>query len=61
MTFYYGRDTKGEWRWRLRAGNNETVADSGEGYKTEKGCTDAIDRVKNSASTADVVKKDPLT
>ena len=26
------QDEKGEYRWRARAGNNKTVADSGEGY-----------------------------
>jgi len=25
-------DVAGEWRWRARAGNNEIVADSAEGY-----------------------------
>jgi uncharacterized protein YegP (UPF0339 family) len=28
------KDEAGEWRWRLRAGNGETVADSAEGYAT---------------------------
>jgi hypothetical protein len=27
------RDTKREWRWRLRAANGRIVADSGEGYR----------------------------
>lgn len=27
------RDSAGEWRWTAKAGNGETVADSGEGYK----------------------------
>jgi uncharacterized protein YegP (UPF0339 family) len=26
------QDTKGEWRWRLKAANGKIVADSGEGY-----------------------------
>jgi uncharacterized protein YegP (UPF0339 family) len=26
------KDAVGEYRWRARAGNNEMVADSGEGY-----------------------------
>jgi uncharacterized protein YegP (UPF0339 family) len=26
------RDAQGKWRWRRRAGNNEVVATSGEGY-----------------------------
>lgn len=33
--FVLYKDAKGEWRWRLRAaGNNKTIADSGEGYTT---------------------------
>lgn len=27
------QDAAGEWRWRAQDGNNELVADSGEGYK----------------------------
>lgn len=27
------KDKAGEWRWRKKAGNNEIVASSGEGYK----------------------------
>jgi len=26
------RDDAGEWRWRIKARNGQTVADSGEGY-----------------------------
>ena len=35
VTFY--RDSKGEYRWRLRARNGRIVADCGEGYKTRRG------------------------
>ena len=28
----YFQDTKGEWRWTLRAPNGEPIADSAEGY-----------------------------
>jgi uncharacterized protein YegP (UPF0339 family) len=31
LTLYV--DAAGEWRWNLRAGNHELIADSGEGYK----------------------------
>lgn len=30
-----------EWRWRLRAGNNEIVA-SGEGYQNRADCVRAV-------------------
>jgi uncharacterized protein YegP (UPF0339 family) len=39
------RDKAGEYRWRLRAGNNETIADSGESYLDKSGLRRAIDRV----------------
>jgi len=55
MTYYY-KDTKGEWRWRLKASNGRIIADSGEGYKNEQDCLDDINRVKGSADAP--VKKD---
>jgi uncharacterized protein YegP (UPF0339 family) len=48
MTYEYYKDKKGEWRWRLVAANGRILADSGEGYKSEKECKDDINRVKNS-------------
>lgn len=29
------QDTRGEWRWRVVAGNNKIIADSGEGYDSK--------------------------
>lgn len=55
MTYHYYKDSKGEWRWRLKAANGRIIADSGEGYKSEKECLDGIDLVKVS-SAAPVVK-----
>jgi uncharacterized protein YegP (UPF0339 family) len=51
MTYYYYKDTKGEWRWRLKAQNGRIVADSGEGYKNLQDCLDEIDRVKDSKNS----------
>ena len=56
MTYHYYKDTKGEWRWRLKAPNGRIIADSGEGYKNEQECLDDIKRVKGSADAP--VKKD---
>lgn len=36
--FVIYKDAKGEWRWKLRASNGRTVADSGEGYKNRTHC-----------------------
>jgi uncharacterized protein YegP (UPF0339 family) len=56
MTYYYYKDAKGEWRWRLKASNGRILADSGEGYKSESECLEDITRVKGSAG-AQVVKE----
>ena len=32
------RDMRGEYRWRLKAPNGRTLADSGEGYKRKRDC-----------------------
>ena len=56
MTYYYYKDSKDEWRWRLKAANGRILADSGEGYSSEQECLDDIKRVKASADTP--VKKE---
>ncbi|MCH8343700.1 MAG: DUF1508 domain-containing protein [Planctomycetes bacterium] len=48
MKFNIYKDKVGEWRWRLRAANNEIIA-AGEGYKNKVDCLHAIDLVKSSA------------
>ncbi len=48
MTYYYFKDSKGEWRWHLKAANGRIIADSGEGYKSEQECLADINRVKPS-------------
>jgi uncharacterized protein YegP (UPF0339 family) len=40
------RDRKNEYRWRLRAGNGRTIADSGEGYQNRVDCEHGIDLVR---------------
>jgi uncharacterized protein YegP (UPF0339 family) len=32
MKLHVYKDAAGEWRWRVQANNNRTVADSSEGY-----------------------------
>lgn len=36
--FHYKQDTKLEWRWNLKDGNNKVVADSAEGYQNKTDC-----------------------
>ena len=54
MKFQLFKDSAGEWRWRLRAANNEIVATSGEGYINKTDCVHAIELVKSAASTAPI-------
>jgi len=49
------RDNAGETRWRLVAGNGETVADSGEGYASKSNAEDAVERVRSYAPEADAL------
>ena len=46
--FQVYKDSAGEWRWRLVAGNDQVIADSGEGYRDKKDCLHAIELVKDS-------------
>ena len=48
------RDKAGEFRWRLRADNNEPIADSGEGYKAKSDCEHGVELVKKLAPGAEV-------
>jgi uncharacterized protein YegP (UPF0339 family) len=47
------KDKKGEFRWRLRAGNNQVIA-TGEGYTTKAACKNGIESVKKNAPKAKV-------
>lgn len=52
MTYEYYQDSRREWRWRLRADNNKTIADSAESYQNKNDCLAAIDLVKSSKSAS---------
>jgi uncharacterized protein YegP (UPF0339 family) len=47
------KDRKGEFRWRLRADNNQVIA-SGEGYSSKAGCKNGIESVKKNTRKAKV-------
>ncbi|MGA9575147.1 MAG: YegP family protein [Lysobacterales bacterium] len=50
------KDKAGEFRFRLKAGNGNTILSS-EGYKSKSGCTNGIESVrKNSADPDRFVK-----
>ena len=39
------KDKSNEWRWRFRGSNNETMADSSEGYKNREDMFSAMEQV----------------
>ncbi len=55
MEFEVYEDNAGEFRWRLRGGNNQIMADSGEGYESRGGAANAVDRVRDYLPEADLL------
>jgi len=51
VTYYYYKDKKAEWRWKVKAANGRVIAESAEGYKTERECLEDIERVKHSSDS----------
>jgi len=51
------QDGKGEYRWRLKADNHETIADSAEGYSSKDSCEHGLELVKKLAAGAEVEDK----
>ncbi len=50
-------DKKGEFRFRLKAGNGEVIA-VGEGYTTKAACLNGIESIKKNAPDAEIVEVD---
>lgn len=48
------KDSRGEFRFRLKAGNGEIVA-TGEGYATKSGAIGGTEAVQRAAAGAEVV------
>ena len=46
------KDKRGEFRFRLKAGNGQNILAS-EGYKAKSGCTNGIESVKKNAPNDD--------
>jgi uncharacterized protein YegP (UPF0339 family) len=49
MFFRIYQDSVGQWRWRLVAGNNRVIADSGESYWNKSDCLAGIQLVKGAS------------
>lgn len=54
LKFEIYKDTRGGFRWRLKAGNGRVIGTSGEGYKAKADCRSAIETIKRGASTASI-------
>ncbi len=52
--FQIYKDAKGEYRWRLRASNGETIADGNEGYRSKDAATHAINLLREQLLEARV-------
>lgn len=48
-------DGRGEYRWRLKHTNGQTIASGGEGYSSKRSALAGIESVKKNAPDADVV------
>jgi len=57
-TFEVYTDKAGEYRWRLRSGNHQIIATSGEGYTSKAGVENGIAAVKRDAPDAEIVYTD---
>ncbi len=53
--FEWYKDTKGKFRFRLKAANGEIIAIS-EAYASKDGCANGIEAVKKAAPKAKVVE-----
>ena len=54
LTFEIFKDTKGEFRWRLKAANNAVIGTGGQGYKAKADCEHGIELIKEGAAKAKV-------
>jgi uncharacterized protein len=50
--FHIYKDGQAQYRWRLKSGNGEIIATSGEGYTTKANCENGIAAVKRDAPGA---------
>jgi uncharacterized protein YegP (UPF0339 family) len=56
MKFEIYADSSGQYRWRLRAGNGQIVATSGESFASKSNAREAAENVKARAGAAEVVE-----
>jgi uncharacterized protein YegP (UPF0339 family) len=49
------KDKKGHFRWKLLSRNGESVAEGGEGYSEKRGAMTAVKKLKEWASTTEIM------
>ena len=54
LKFQMYRDSKGGYRWKLKAANGKVIATGGEAYTTKAACQSGIDLVMKGAATATI-------
>jgi uncharacterized protein YegP (UPF0339 family) len=54
LKFEVYKDSRGGFRWRLKAGNGKVLATSGEGYKAKADCRNGIELIKRGAAAAPI-------
>ncbi len=57
MKFVIYKDSGGNYRWRLVAGNGQTVASSGEAFDSKSNARRAAENVKENAGSATIEDK----
>ena len=50
LKFEIYSDMAKEFRWRLKAGNGEVLATSGQGYKAKADCRNGVERIMKDAA-----------
>lgn len=53
--FHIYKRSDGDYGWRLKSANGQTIAVGGEGFKSKDGAKTGIAAVKKDAPTAEVV------
>lgn len=49
------QDKSGDYRFRLKAGNGQTIA-TGQGYTTKAACLNGIESIKKNSPDAEIVE-----
>lgn len=54
LKFQIYRDSRSEFRWRLKAGNGRVIAKTDEGYKTKAACLKTVELIMTGAASATI-------